>query len=347
MRKLSSQLISVVVIITLVASLLSLVLSDRISSVIFSEYSEDDALTLRFAFKEVLLPVIIAILSWIQISIYSKGITTPISDLTKATMKIAAGNFDTQITEKTQFKEIAQLQANFNMMARELHNNEVLKKDFVTNISHEFKTPLAVIKGYADLLCDPNISESERIEYAAAISKETERLSTLTSNMLRMSRLNNQEIIVSPHMFALDEQIRRCVLMLSKKWGDKNIDLDIDLLPVNYTGDEDLLSQVWLNLIDNAIKYTNDNGKIRITLTTKPNGDIIVDVMDNGIGMNQKAQVKVFEQFYQADKSRSKDGNGLGLAIVQRIVKLHHGVITVKSEEGKGSDFKVVLPIHR
>lgn len=344
MRKLGSQLISLVVVIVLVSSMFALVLSDQITEILFHGYTEDDILVLGFAFKEVLAPIIAVVLSWVQIRVYAKSITAPISDLTDATLRIASGNFDTQIHSKTKLKEIATLQNNFNVMARELKNNEVLKKDFIANVSHEFKTPLSVIKGYADYMTHPATSESELRECAQLIATEAERLSNLTSNILKMSKLNNQEIIVSPKVISLDEQIRRSVLMLENKWSEKNIEIELNLTEANYVGDEELLSQVWLNLIDNAIKYTNPSGKIIITTSRKPNGDVLVSIRDNGIGMDEKTRCKIFEQFYQADSSHGKDGSGLGLAIVQKIVKLHHGTINVQSSPGVGSDFKVSLP---
>ena len=349
MRKFSSQLISLIVVIILVSSLFSLVISDQLAKLIFSgiDLEYEDKVTFGLALREVLSPVIIIVLSLIQMQIYSKSITTPISDLTAATMKIASGNFETQIQEKTKIREIATLQGNFNMMARELRNNEILKRDFVSNVSHEFKTPLAVIKGYAELLCDENLPERERLEYAHTITKEAERLSHLTSNMLKMSKLNNQEIIVNPKAIALDESIRQAILLIMNKMSDKNIEIEPDLIPIQITGDEDLLSQVWLNLLDNAVKYNRVGGKIWVTMSRKANGDVIVAISDNGIGMDEKTRCKVFEQFYQADSSHGKDGNGLGLAIVSKIVKLHKGSINVSSTEGEGSEFRVTLPCRK
>lgn len=345
MRKMSSQLISLVVMISLVSSMLALVISDQLVELIFTGFPEEDMILLGLAAKEILSPVIVCVLSWIQISLYSKGITRPLDDLMQATIRISSGNFETQINSRTKIKEIDTLQNNFNMMARELRNTETLKRDFVSNVSHEFKTPIAVIKGYADLLCDENLPAEERMEYAHVISKEAARLSNLTSNMLKMSKLNNQEILVAPKEFEMDEQIRRCVLLVMQKLNDKDIDIDIDLAPVTYTGDEDLLSQVWLNLLDNAIKYTNNGGKICVGMLQRPNHDIVVTISDNGIGMNEKTRCKIFDQFYQADRSHGKDGNGLGLSIVSRIIKLHGGSINVKSAENEGSEFKIILPV--
>lgn len=345
MRKMSSQLISLVVMITLISSMLALVISDQLVKLIFIGFPEEDMIILGLAAKEILSPFIVCLLSWIQISLYSKSITSPLNDLIQATIRISSGDFETQIQSRTKIKEMNTLQNNFNIMARELRNTETLKKDFVSNVSHEFKTPLAVIKGYADLLCDENLPVEERMEYAHVISEEASRLSNLTSNMLKMSKLNNQEILVSPKSFQLDEQIRRCVLLVMQKLNDKNMDIDIDLEPVTYTGDEDLLSQVWLNLLDNAIKYTNNGGKINVEMLQKPNHDIVVTISDNGIGMSEKTRCKIFEQFFQADKSHGKDGNGLGLSIVSRIIRLHGGSINVKSVENEGSEFKITLPV--
>lgn len=344
MRKLSSQLLSMTIIIVLISSVSALLISDLLANILFSGLDYADVITLGLAFKEVLMPVIAIIMTLVQIKIYSKSIINPIRDLTNATIRIASGKFDTNISENTKIREIATLQNNFNIMARELRSNEILKRDFVSNVSHEFKTPLAVIKGYADLLSDETLSAEERAEYARIIAKETDRLSHLTSNMLKMSKLNNQEIIVSPKSFMLDEQIRRCILLVMGKMNEKNITIEPELVQTEISGDEELLSQVWLNLLDNAIKYTNEGGKIWVELTVKPNGRAVVVISDNGIGMDEKTRCKVFEQFYQADSSHGKDGNGLGLAIVSKIVRLHGGKINVKSAEGEGSSFRVSLP---
>ena len=344
MRKLSFQLTWMVLIIVLVSSLFALVISDQVAKLLYSDMDYLDQLTFSLALKEVLLPIIVILLSWIQMRLYSKSLTKPISDLTNATVRISSGDFETTIPETSKIREIATLQSNFNMMARELRSNEILKRDFVSNVSHEFKTPLSVIKGYADLLCDESISEKERMEYAQMISKETERLSHLTSNMLKMSKLNNQEIIVAPKEFSLDEQIRQCILLVMNKMTAKNIEIEPELIPFTITGDEELLSQVWLNLLDNAVKYNKENGRITVTMTERKAGEISVTIADSGIGMDEKTRCKIFEQFYQADSSHGKDGNGLGLAIVSRIIKLHKGNITVKSTEGDGSEFCVTLP---
>jgi signal transduction histidine kinase len=231
-------------------------------------------------------------------------------------------------------------------MAKELQSNEYLKKDFISNVSHEFKTPLSVIRGYAKLLSEDDIEGVQRKEYATLILKESERLSDLASNILRLSKIDNQELVVKRSKFLLDEQIRQAVLLLEPKWKKKDVRFDIGLDKTFYEGDEELLSQVWVNLLDNAIKFIHENGKIDIEMLHMP-GAVCVKISDNGIGMDAYTRERIFEHFFQGDFSHSKEGNGLGLSIVRRIVELHGGKIEVQSEPGKGSVFEVWLPAQK
>ena len=219
----------------------------------------------------------------------------------------------------------------------------MLKKDFISNVSHEFKTPLATVNGFAKLLREGNCTPEEVAEYAEIIEHETSRLSTLCSNILRLSRIENQTIVTKPSVFRLDEQMRDVLLMLEPQWNQKELELDVELEETSYCADEELLQQVWINIIGNAIKFTDNKGKIEIALKNLDK-NVIITVKDNGIGMTEEAQKHIFEKFYQGDKSHASDGNGLGLALVKEILDICSGKISVCSAPGEGALFTVTLP---
>lgn len=266
----------------------------------------------------------------------------PIDALTKATKEISKGNFDVTV-EKFRDDEIADFTDSFNKMVKELASLDYLKKDFISNVSHEFKTPLSIIDGYIDLLEDENISPEERKEYLNTIREETGRLTNLSTNALRLSKLENQEEPKNKQEFSLDEQIRKCILLLENSWNNKNIKMNVKLANVSIYNEPELLEQVWINLLNNSIKFSNENSTISVNLLVK-NKVATVIIEDEGIGIEKEKLERIFEKFYQADKSHSKEGNGLGLAIVQRIIRLCDGTIKVESELGKGTKFWVELP---
>lgn len=282
------------------------------------------------------------ILSALLMFFMSRSVAKPIMQLNAATKKVAKGDFDVQVDVDCD-NEVAQLAKSFNSMVNELKSNELLKKDFISNVSHEFKTPLATVNGFAKLLREGNCTQEEVAEYAEIIDHETSRLSTLCSNILRLSRIENQKIVTKSVDFRLDEQMRDVLLMLEPQWNEKEIDLDVDLDETEYCADEELLQQVWINLIGNAIKFTDNKGQIKITMRNSPD-EVTVVIKDSGIGMSEETQKHIFEKFYQADKSHAAQGNGLGLALVKEILDICSGKIRVKSAPGCGSQFTVVLP---
>ena len=277
------------------------------------------------------------------IALLGQRAVKPILKLTSATKEVAKGNFDIQL-ENTSDDEIGQLTKNFNKMTRELKSIEYLRKDFINSVSHEFKTPIASIQGFAKLLQNGNLSDDEKQEYTNIIVEETARLSKLSSNILKLSKLENQEVIDRKAVFSLDEQIRKSILLLEHEWSKKNIDFDIELDEVKYQGDEELLQQVWINLLSNAIKFSNSNSSISIRLY-QISSAVKIKISDTGIGMDEKTLMRIFEKFYQGDKAHSYDGNGLGLSLVKRILDLCGGSICVKSKLHEGSTFTVELPI--
>jgi len=272
---------------------------------------------------------------------FSKKALKPIRKVIEATHKVAGGDFNVQVELKG-IGELEELSQSFNKMTRELSSIETLRGDFINNFSHEFKTPIVSVRGFAKLLKDDNLSPETRQEYLDIIISESERLSSLSTNILNLSKYENIEIIADKVDFRLDEQIRRAIVITEPKWTSKGITVNVDMEEVVFNGNEDLTQQIWLNILDNTIKFSHPRGNIDIELSRK-NDEICFVVHDDGIGMDEKTTAHIFDKFYQGDSSHTKAGNGLGLAITDRIVKLCGGRIEVTSELGKGSAFMVFL----
>ena len=287
--------------------------------------------------------LISSILGTVIILLVVRGIVKPIKRLSTASKEVAKGNFDTEVKIWSK-DEIGQLTADFNLMTKELKNIDFMRKEFVSNVSHEFKTPITSIKGFARLIKDGQLSNDQINEYSEIIVDESERLSLLSSNLLKISELDSKVIHEQATLFSLDEQIRKTILILEVQWLKKEIEFDIDLEETKIMGDEHLLKEVWLNLIQNAIKFSNQKGIIKICIY-KNIDNVKVEISDNGIGMAEKDKERIFERFYKGDKSRSKEGNGLGLVIVKKIIELSKGEINFESQLNKGSKFIVKLPI--
>ena len=273
--------------------------------------------------------------------IVGKNVSRPIEDMKKATTEIAKGNFNVKIpTVKN--KTINEIIENFNTMAQELKSIETLKADFISNVSHEFKTPLSIIQTYTKAIAKPGISEVVKARYMAVIENNIKKLTTLTTNILALSKLENQKIELEKTSFLLDEQIRQCILSLEPKWKAKNISFNLNLDKTKFLGSEDLTAQVWQNLLDNAIKFSNPGGFISVSLKSN-NNQIVARITDTGIGIPENKLPRIFDKFYQADTSHSSSGNGLGLALVKQIIESFGGTITAESQENKGTTFKIIL----
>ncbi len=319
----------------------SVAMVDNLYTVVTENLENNDAsffkLTVSFAFT--LCAIVGSILMFFAI----RMITGPIKRLTAATQEVAKGNFEVNVDYGSK-DEIGVLTKNFNVMTKELRNMEYLRKDFINNVSHEFKTPIASIQGFTKLLKNADLSREHFDDYTDIIIEESQRLTNLSSNILKLSQLENQIIPSKEESFSLDEQIRKTILLFESQWIEKELELDIDLPRVNYIGDQELIKQIWINLINNAIKFSIKGGKIRISLE-KLNDTITVIIEDEGIGISSENKERIFEKFYQEDSSHSSAGNGLGLAIVKRVVELNKGTISLESEKGRGSRFKIELPI--
>ena len=261
----------------------------------------------------------------------------------EATAKLSRGDFTTRLNIKYP-PEFIVLSKNFNLMAEELGSMEVLRTDFINNFSHEFKTPIISIKGFAEILKDDTLSKEERDEYLDIIIEESQRLSYLATNVLNLSKIEGQAILKDKQKFNVGEQIRQNILLLEPKFKDKNISLNIDIDDCILIGNKEMLSHVWLNLLGNSIKFINDNGVIRV-IVKKRDDNIIMIFSDNGIGISENVIPKIFDKFYQGDTSHATKGNGLGLTMVKKIVELHSGTIKCESVLSKGTKFTITLPI--
>lgn len=288
--------------------------------------------------------LLISILSGAAIAVgLSKIFVSPMMKLGDAMRKVAGGDFSVRLDCTSKIRDVREVYGSFNTMVKELGNTETLQTDFVSNVSHEFKTPINAIEGYASLLQDSQLTDEQKNAYIDKIIFNTRRLSDLVGNILLLSKVNNQTISLKASTFRLDEQVRQSILALESKWEKKEIEFDIDLDEIEYTGYENLLSHVWLNLIDNAVKFSPQNGQIRIRLK-QLDGSVTFSIWDNGLPIPEADIDRIFNKFYQGDNSHASEGNGLGLALVRRIVAAAHGTINVTSSEDAGTEFVVALP---
>lgn len=287
--------------------------------------------------------LLISILSGAAIAVgLSKIFVSPMMKLGDAMRKVAGGDFTVRLDCTSKIRDVREVYGSFNTMVKELGNTETLQTDFVSNVSHEFKTPINAIEGYASLLQDSQLTDEQKNAYIDKIIFNTRRLSDLVGNILLLSKVNNQTISLKASTFRLDEQVRQSILALESKWEKKEIEFDIDLDEIEHTGYENLLSHVWLNLIDNAVKFSPQNGQIRIRLKQLA-GSVTFSIWDNGFPIPEADIDRIFNKFYQGDNSHASEGNGLGLALVRKIVAAAHGTINVTSSEDAGTEFVVAL----
>ena len=278
-------------------------------------------------------------------ALLTKWLLHPLKEMIYATERIAKGDFKVHIQETFDEKsDFGILQRSFNHMAGELDSIEMFRNDFINNFSHEFKTPIVSIQGFAHQLKAGGLTPEEEQEYIRIIADESDRLAKMATNILLLSKLENQAIVTEKTEFYLDEQIRTCLLLLEKHWAAKDIELNIDLDEVKYCFNETMLSHVWVNLLGNAVKFTPNGGTVSCTLRADARL-VTVTISDTGCGMDENTQRHIFEKFYQGDTSHTGDGNGIGLTIVGRILVLCGGNIRVESAPGMGSTFTVTLPV--
>ena len=292
-------------------------------------------------FPLILIPMclIVGLVATLFLSIW---FLAPIRRLKKAIEKIADGDFSVRLSTISTSKEIQEIYTGFNVMAEELESTEILQTDFVSNVSHEFKTPINAIEGYSMLLQDNDNLTDEQKEYVYKILFNTQRLSTLTGSILLLSKIENQSITTDKAFFRLDEQIREVIVTLEPVWEKKNIYYDVEMDDIEYFGSEKLTYHVWSNLIGNALKFGPACGTVRIRLTDDKK-NIYFTVEDEGEGLSEDAMKHIFDKFYQGDSSHKAEGNGLGLTLVKKILLLEDGTISAENREEGGCRFTVTL----
>lgn len=287
--------------------------------------------------------IIMSILIGASVALFTTIIIlNPIKKLSSSMNKVSEGDFKVRVETKSDIEEIKKLYDNFNIMVKELESTEILQTDFISNVSHEFQTPINAIEGYITLLEDESLT-SEQLEYLDKISLNTSRLTELIKGILLLSKIENQSIEAKKENFSLDEQIRKAIVSLEIKWSEKKIDLDVDMDEIIYHGNSFLMMHIWLNLIGNAIKFSPEQGKISLSLKETAN-EIVFKITDEGPGIKAQDEKHIFEKFYQGDKSRNIEGNGLGLTLVKRIVNINDGKVFVTNNEKNGCTFTVILP---
>jgi len=274
---------------------------------------------------------------------FSRTLYHYITELTTGISNIAKGEFQVKLDENNggPLKEVYH---NFNIMCDELNSIDSLRNDFVNEFSHEFKTPLASINGFSNLLLDGNCSPEQVTQYLSIIATESERLVALTQSQLLLSKLDSQQIVIDKTTYSLDEQIRHCLIMLASEWEKKKLEVSMELPKISFSGNADLMQHVWINLLTNAIKYTPENGEISIA-SRSVNKHLEISISDTGIGMTDQQIEHIFGKYYRAENSTSITGLGLGLPIVKRIIELSNGQLRVTSTPGEGSTFSVILPL--
>lgn len=347
-RRIIKTAILYILIVIAIAAFLFYVFVQRSINIKLIEINEQQGQSIKDLLNISSRSIRVSIVSILLITIalmqnISRKIVNPIKKITDATKKVASGDFTIELETKRD-DEIGELTHNFNKMVKELNSIECLQKDFINNVSHEIKTPISSIQGFAKLLEADDLSKEERKESAEIIKEESDRLLYLSTNILKLAKLENQERIMNKTKFNIAEQIRRTISVLEPKWKEKNIKFNVSLKEQEFLGEKDLMYQVWMNIIENSIKFSKQDGQIDVKMKTNQDS-IIVEIKDYGIGMEEEEAKKIFDRFYQIDKSHTKPGAGLGMTIAKRIVELSGGKIEVTSKLNESTTFIVTLPI--
>ncbi len=309
-------------------------------------------IAMRFFFPDIHLPQLLELI-FVNLVIgvgatmvVSKIFYRPIKKLRRAIERVADGDLTVRLEPNSAYmKELQEIYSGFNLMTHELAATEILQTDFVSNVSHEFKTPINAIEGYATLLQGfEGMTKEEQTECIDKILFNTKRLSELVGNILLLSKTENQAIDANRKNYRLDEQIRQAILMYEAEWTKKDIEFDVELEDTEYFGNEKLLHHVWYNLIGNAIKFSPCNGLVRIVLRNEQ-GSVVFEVSDKGLGLSEQAQKHMFDKFYQGDSSHKQEGNGLGLALVKKILDACGGTVGAENLPDGGCRFRVVLKV--
>ena len=276
--------------------------------------------------------------------VFGRLVLRPFQDLIKGMISLSSGDYSARLRARRlgKYELFRDITVGFNGLAEELEGTELLRSDFINNFSHEFKTPIASIIGLLDLLKKENLPYQKRLEYVAVIEEETDRLLQMSQNVLNLSKVEAESVLKNVEEFNISEQIRGCILLLEKKWSKKALRLSLDFDEYRIEASADLLKHVWMNLIDNAVKFANDGGEISVKISD-PDGRIAVRIENTGSCISEEDMQKIFNKFYQADATHTREGNGIGLSIVKRIVELHGGCVSVESAENRVA-FTVSMP---
>lgn len=268
----------------------------------------------------------------------------PINELSMAIKEVEKGNYDVEVRSNVRVRELHRLMKGFNRMTKEISSVEMLKKDFISYFSHEFKTPITSIRGFSRQIKERELDLKKQKEYIDIIYRESDRLIKMSGNVLMLTKLENQAILTDVKPFSLDEQLRRTLLVLEKQWTEKELDLVLDLEEVEINSSEEVVKQIWVNVIGNAINHSHQGGQLKIAC--KKDGEFVkIRIRDYGLGMPDEVRERIFEKFYQGDASHGASGNGLGMSIVKRIIDLCGGRIVIKSQLKKGTVVIVYLPL--
>jgi len=288
-----------------------------------------------------LLSVIIGLLAFYR---FNQIFLKPINQLSIALQEVEKGNYQVAVSTDVKIRELHRLMIGFNRMTKKISSVELLKKDFISYFSHEFKTPITSIRGFSRQIKEHELDPQKQKEYIDIIYRESNRLIKLSTNVLTLTKLEHQESLTDRKIFSLDEQLRRTLLLLEKQWTEKKLELELDLEEIEINSNEEMIKQIWVNVISNAINYSKLGGKLKVRC--KKDGEFVkVRIRDYGAGMPDKVRERIFEKFYQGDASHGASGNGLGMSIVKRIIDLCGGKIVIKSQLKKGTIVLVYLPL--
>lgn len=319
------------------------VLFGSFASVLFIKYIESGYnLTLESILFSLGIFVPLAVILAVSNYFMFKNTYKQFADLADGLEKAVEGDYYAKL-DPSKAGVLAKVYRNFNRVTDELKNVHSMQEDFVNNYSHELRTPISSIKGFSEMLLEDNVSEEDRKKYLNIILDSANRLNRLAEESIIMTKLDSQ-VILEKEEYSLSEQLRNCIIMFEPTWSARNIEINVKLEDITYNGNKDIMQHLWMNLINNSIKYNKENGKIDIILNKDSEENVVVTISDDGIGMTEEQISHIFEKYYQVEKSKATKGLGLGLTIVNRILGLVNGKIDVTSTLDKGSTFTVILP---
>ena len=327
-----SLIVFFTIVVTLIFSLFIIYIFSRLK--IIREYHSPTLIFASFGLVSLILGAVTS-------SLTSRKTTKPFTKISEALDEISKGNYDVELNLKGP-DDLKEISSKFNNMTKELKSVEMLRSDFINTFSHEFKTPIVSIRGFAKLLKKNNLSSEEKEKYLNIIIDESERLSELATNVLSLSKIEQQSILTNKTRFNVSEEIRLVISLLSNKLTKKNIDISLDCEEVFIFANEELLKQVWINLLDNAIKFSPEYGNIAISIRQSHN-EYLFRFSNQGEPLSEETKLHIFDKFYQGEKSRSIKGNGLGLTIAKKIVELHNGYISIEKSDTDSTVFLVSI----